>query len=166
MVCGRLKKWLGASIILHILPFLLIVLFRPDLAKQMLQEENKGGDTERSGQRDVQVIELVEAPSSETQAKKDLERFYWGIGVTVAYIPGDAVELPHIMLAERIEMVHSGYCAEAAGILPGDIIYLVNGDYIEPGNQLDGNGPAKLSLTILRNKRIVIIQLDRCKVYY
>ncbi len=165
-----MKKWLGASLILHVLPFILLGLFHTIQTEK--QEEDKGtGNSERSGNRDIQVIEMVEtASSNETKPQKDLTRFYWGIGVTVEYdriaIPGYDYFGSEFLFVEIIQSVHGGYCAEAAGIETGDIIFLINGDYIEPGNQLDGEGPSKLVLTILRNGRIVVIQLDRCKVYY
>ena len=82
--------------------------------------------------------------------------FYWGVGVEGYYASEGFF----------IGSVATGYPADLAGLGPGDTITLINGEPAGSGDGLRGDGPKKLVLTILRKGAIIIVNLERGKVYY
>lgn len=108
---------------------------------------------QQQGNEEIQQIK--EISQGEGSSSEDLP-FYWGIGITSSYQNGMAV----------VEYVASGYCAEANGIKQYDLIAKLNGLPLGDNNDIKGEGPKKLDLTILRNGSIIKISMERCKVYY
>lgn len=154
-----MTRWLGLSLLAYILPILILALLGIKTKQSQLPQQGSEQQQQQKG-HDVEIIELSES-TTEKAEKKDDRRFYWGIGVHVNYVlfgngyPGT-----------EIIAVAGGYCAEQAGIQVGDIIVKINGDYLDGNNQLDGEGPKKLVLTVLRKGSTITIITDRCKVYY
>lgn len=153
-----MTRWLGLSLLAHILPILILALL--GIKTQLPQLDQQGSEQQQQQGHEVEIIELSESTTGKAE-KKDDRRFYWGIGVHVNYVlfgngyPGT-----------EIVSVAGGYCAEQAGIQVGDIIVKINGEYLDVNNQLDGEGPKKLVLTVLRKGSTITIITDRCKVYY
>lgn len=121
-----------------------------------LVEPKSTGNKSGAG-RDVQVIEMNPAGKG---TKRESEKFYWGVG-----IGGDYAKLETGTMVYKVNTVYGGYTADAAGILPGDLIYSVNGRGLE-SEDISGDGPARLMLGIIRDNQFIMITLDRTKVYY
>lgn len=164
-----MKRYFVLSFIVHILPLIVILLVKPmtitdqqTQQEQQAQNKNKGEQNQRV---EIEVIEQVPTLGAE-EPKKELKKFYWGIGIAVdhTYMNMDGYVTP--VPVTIVEKVYAGYCAESAGILPGDKIVLVNNQYITGENDIIGNGPREMVLTIVRNDRIIQVPINRCKVYY
>jgi C-terminal processing protease CtpA/Prc len=145
-----MKRFIPVSLALH----LGVLAFVTSMEPQSLQDKVEielTGDGDKAG-RDVNVIENVQENGDEASEKKN---YYYGIGVSGYYKNG----------AYIIEQVYSGYSAESAGLRSGDMIELVNG--LSPMlEDISGNGPRELELTILRNGLQILIKTRRVKVFY
>jgi hypothetical protein len=85
------------------------------------------------------------------------KNYYWGLGITVNY---DGVNL-------NVIGVDDGYNGQLSGLLVGDMIVLVNDKPISGNNDIAGDSPKKLKLTIMRKDgNIINIFTERCKVWY
>lgn len=87
---------------------------------------------------------------------------YYGIGISVSnetiYITYQGKMYP----AYVIESAYAGYPADSLGLLPGDAVFLVNGkcrDLVL--NDIKGEGPTPVTLTIERKGRIFTVQAVR-----
>lgn len=123
------------------------------------EEGNGGGDKKLKGNAvEVEIIVPKSTPvaSSISEPKKPKKGF-WGIGILEG-----SISLPErgIFYAEEVGELYYGYPAKEAGLMVGDIIFLVNGRplTIEP---IRGDKPKHLTLTILRGGKVITIQLDR-----
>jgi hypothetical protein len=158
-----MKKSLFVSVFLHL--SLLLMATASIVAEERQQEvEEFEVELQEQAGSPMQVIELGDET---TEAAKPLDNFYWGVGIGSNHyfwdkIPGQNKALPVIEISE----VFVGYCAEAAGLQRGDLIYLINDEPIVDGNDIRGEGPGTLKLTFIRNSAKMVITIDRCKVYY
>jgi C-terminal processing protease CtpA/Prc len=141
------------SILIHSLFFL---NFISNQQEEKLSQTNYDIGTDSF---DIDVIEINESDSGEI-SKQELKAHYWGIGISSNYIPYNGT------LSCEIEYIYSGYSAESAGLQIGDIIYLINGAPIGDNNDIKGDGPRKMLLTVSRKNVIIYINIDRVKVYY
>lgn len=148
-------KYLIVSLFLHLL-LVISIGFKMNQEQQANTEGEKGGE-KQGYEIETQIIEIADGPGAE---KKELKDFFWGIGVEIRY--SEHLGYP----AHIVTSVKSGYCAESNNILEGDIIYLVNDQPLDFINDIKGDEPKKLKLTINRNGSIIIKVFNRCKVYY
>lgn len=150
-----MKKFIAASIILHLLPLLFIGPVRPT-EEQQKQTEGQGQDTQKQSTGfDVDVIEQIPGDG----IKKEPKAFYYGLGISGEYIMTTAGQV------YLIHKVYAGYNGEAAGLAEGDIIVTVNGKspVVE---DISGDGPKKLILGVVRNNILLTILTERTRVYY
>jgi C-terminal processing protease CtpA/Prc len=67
----------------------------------------------------------------------------------------------------KIAEVHEGYSAESAGLRVGDVILLIDGSKpYDNSNDIRGEEPKDMVLTIKRDGKIFEVKISRCKVYY
>lgn len=120
--------------------------------------ENKMYITEQS----VEVIELV--PAGVGGVTRELENYYWGLG----FSSNQHIEyIDHIKyLVLEVEIVYAGYCGASSGLISGDKIYLLNDERLTEANDIRGNGPSDIKLTLVRDTAKINIHATRCKVYY
>ncbi len=132
---------------------------KPEVVTVELVENTGDSEKDNQGKSDKRIVELGDSNSDETP-----KEWYWGIGIySMRYldtIPGYG----YIAVTEITEIV-SGYSADSSGLQVNDIIVLINGQPESPGNDLRGEGPKTLILTIRRKGQTVIIRVERCKVY-
>jgi hypothetical protein len=119
-------------------------------------------DTKNNKGSSVNIIEFSALADGE---KRELNNFYWGLGIScdekLILIPGYG-----IMYSVIVEVVHSGYSGESSGLQPKDVIFQLDSKLIQPENDIKGDGPSNISLTIMRNGSIITINTKRVKVYY
>lgn len=137
------------SLILHSLPLLFLLNSSLQATSIPIGGKDEGGN----GQYAVEVIE-VNKGSGEGDNQK-LEKFYYGIGVSVLYD----------VRGYLIKEVFSGYSAEEAGILKGDLITHVDGKSIGGYNDIRGEDEKIIVLTVVRNNDIMFIAVKRVKIY-
>lgn len=160
-----MKKFILVSLILHSLILLVTMTTTPEKEKPELFEvtmaQGTKGQEKKSQPKDAaDIIAMTPGPGE----KKELKNFYWGLGFTSAeYV--DYVDHVQYLIVE-VNYPYEGYAGWEAGLLPGDKIYLVNGERISGTNDIRGDGPTDITLTILRGSANIIIHTKRCKVYY
>lgn len=157
-----MKKSLFASLMFHLS---LVALVTVSVVAEERQEEEKFEIELQEAQtgEEINVIELGDIGSEDL---KPLDNFYWGLGFGSQHymydkIPGQLGALPVIEVTE----IFKGYCGESV-LQKNDLIYLINDMPLVTGNDIRGEGPAKLKLTILRNGGKIVLNVERCKVYY
>lgn len=156
-----MKRYYLASLFLHVLFFVTATLHHIPEKKQEPVEVTLGESgndkkgTDRPGQSNV-IIPLAGIG----EASAELHNFYWGIGISSVEYYKD--NMPVIEINE----VALGYSAYDAGLQVGDIIVNIDGHSISEGNDIRGDGPKRLSLTIIRKWVTLLINLERVKVYY
>lgn len=126
-------------------------------------KENKAGDKQGADKIYNDIIELGESGDK----KLDEDKFYWGIGIRIDYAVVDIYGSP--FFGYKITDLYQGYCGEQAGIRINDFIYLVNGvklDLVGEDQDIKGDKPKTLLLTVFRNNVIINVKVDRCKIYY
>jgi C-terminal processing protease CtpA/Prc len=144
----------------------MIQMSRSEQQRQQQQAKEQG--QHKKGHERIEVIEIVDTIVTEaTKPKPEKKNFYWGIGITsyeeMKEIPGQFGKIPTRELTE----VFKGYAADEAGLVVGDTIFLINGNYIPDDDGLRGDGPRKMLLTVYRKNGITIrVPIERCKVYY
>lgn len=119
------------------------------------------GDQEKKneGNGSKRIVELGDGDSDETP-----KEFYWGVGIySMRYL--DTIPGFGYIAVTEITGIVSGYSADSSGLQVNDIIVLINGEPESPGNDLRGDGPKTLILTIRRKGQTIIIKTERCKVY-
>lgn len=156
----NLKTGISASLFLHSL--LIIPLLFAAVTVETEQGEIPATEvelTEAAGQEEkIVVLEKGDEPSE----NKVENNFYYGIGVQVSEFYSQF----HGRNVKVVSDVYSGYSAEEAGILVHDVILAVNGKEFGDVYDIKGSSPGRISLTIFRNETIIVINLDRVKVYY
>lgn len=155
-----MKKYYGISILIHSIPLVFILL--SIIFKPIEKEKEKQKQEQTLIEFNPVVIEQSQEKS--TEPIKEHKNFYWGLGFVQDLNFVKVYGLP--TYGYTVTQVYSGYCGETAGLSVGDYIYLVNGAVVSDGNDIRGDGPKKLILTILRNGGTVLLTIDRCKVYY
>lgn len=157
-----MKKYFLLSLLLH-LSLVLAISFKMQQEEKQQQTEQgqEGSESDKKGQDvGIEIIEISDTVNTEDQKKKELKNFYWGIGITSSHTfsgPSEYVEVVDVA---------SGYSAESAGLQRGDIIMEIDGLPISNINDIRGDKPRKMLLTINRKGVIVRIQIERVKVYY
>lgn len=102
-----------------------------------------------------QIVEIVPGGIAEEKERAH----YWGIGINIDN------ENYKGNLAYIVTQVHSGYTAEFV-LQPKDVIILLDDQPISFTNEIRGEGPRRMKLTIIRNGSIIYVYIERCKVYY
>ncbi len=157
-----MKRYLSLSIFIHCLFFSLFFLKQELIRQEQQQEQGSAGEKESGADFSVEVIEIADdADESSKQEKKD---FYWGIGIGSDFAFIDIYGVTTYCYS--VDKLYAGYSAETDGVLVGDYIYLINDKPIGGTNDLKGDGPKKMKLTIIRNGSKVIVYTERCKVWY
>lgn len=158
-----MKKYLAASLILHSCLFLTAMIKNePTIPEkfEITMQEASGGKGQNPDKQE-HVVEINDAGIGNESLP---EHFYWGLGFNsteyISYI--DHIEY----LVVEVDIVYESYCAKAAGLRSGDKIILVNNAKISSHNDIRGDGPTEISLTILRGDVKIEIHTNRCKVYY
>lgn len=155
-----MKRYFLISLLLH---SLILIPLVPKLLQEEQAEEAKGKGNTGNGES---VMEIIEFNPVYSDIVKPLNNFYWGLSLScdegMIYIPGYGDMLSVIVL-----IVHDGYSVESAGLQPGDMIFEINNKSIDYTNDIKGDGPANILLTILKiDGRIIKITVPRVKVYY
>lgn len=158
-----MKKSLFASLMLHLS---LVALVTVSVVAEERQEEEKFEIELQESQQSEAQINVIELGDVSSEDLKPLDNFYWGLGFGSQHymydkIPGQLGALPVIEVTE----IFKGYCGESV-LQKNDLIYLINDMPLVTGNDIRGEGPAKLKLTILRNGGKIVLNVERCKVYY
>lgn len=156
-----MKRYYFLSLLIHSL-FLLTLLHKAKILQEKSGMANTTGPNANGSESVMEIIEI--SPIGDT--KQEFKNFYYGLGITcdeyLLNIP-DYGMTPTLL----IRTVHSGYSAESSGLQAGDVIYLVNGQPVGDGNDVKGDEPKDLALTILKKDgRIIVINIKRVKVYY
>lgn len=125
-----------------------------------VQENRPKTSSKNSKNEDIKILGDSNGPKA--------TNFYWGIGIMGperenSLIP-DYFGTP--IRTCVIYVVFEGYGAYLGGVLPDDIIYEINGQPITAENDLRGDGPKQLNLTILRKNAKIHLTVNRTKVYY
>lgn len=146
-----MKRFISLSLALHLAALFYVAGMEPKPLQDKIEIEVTEGNKQTG--KDVQVIENVQDEVDATPKEKT--SYYYGIGVSGYYSQG----------VYHIEKVYSGYSAESALLKPGDVVILVNG--VSPMlEDISGDSPKELWLTILRNGQQILIKTRRVKVYY
>lgn len=152
-----MKKWLLLSIFIHTI-FLSFFYVKSELP------QNEKLKTEQQVEFINNNPKVIEIDNNSTKLNNKVINYYWGLGFTANF---DEVEyLGTKVNAYTIIYFDSGYCGENSGLILGDKVYLVNGELISETNDIKGDEPKKLLLTLERNGRTIVIQTDRCKIWY
>lgn len=159
-----MKKYIVLSAVLH----LSVLLISVRHGKLSFDQKGKGNGTNRYGgvtinkevipkNKESTEVEVIEKhPEIRIKRKKNKKvdkdcpsHWYGGIGIETVYRG-----------KELIDIVHSGYPADLAGLLPGDEIVSVEGNYIP--------GPPETtdSILIRRNGKSKVYTITRGKICY
>lgn len=145
-----MKKFLFTSLILHLLPIFFLL---PKIDTRPIPEKTQVGS---------ELVEIeIPVEKEEGDGEAPQRKFYWGIGIMTT----DVYHLEYGFIIKVVN-VYKGYSAMDAGLLVDDLIVLVDGKPITQNNDIKGDGPHSLSLTILRKDDMIKINLSRVKVYY
>lgn len=146
-----MKRFIPISLALHLAALFYVAGMEPKPLQDKIEIEVT--ESHNNPGRDVQVIENIQDEGDATPKEKT--SYYYGIGVSGYYSQG----------VYHIEKVYSGYSAESALLLAGDVVKLVNG--VSPMlEDISGDGPKELWLTVLRNGQQILIKTRRVKVWY
>lgn len=152
-----MKKFLLISLLLHS-TFLLVKQQEAQQEVEISFETSSG--TQKEGQAEQEQKKII--PKSDGDGESQVNKnYFWGIGISV-------VEYYNMEMGKwviEVKEVHTGYSAEEVGIMAGDLITSINGKGTEV-EEIIGDGPATIRLTIFRNGAIIVKTLDRVKVYY
>lgn len=154
-----MNKYLVISLLIHTVSFVLITFnfnFKEKKEEKQQQKQN--------GMFSVEIITPKDSNSDSSVPIKKPKNFFWGLGISVN--PEVRTILGVDFFGYEITKVYEGYCAEDAGILVGDYVYLINNEILGTDNDIKGEKPKKLRLTIERNRIIININTERCKIYY
>lgn len=149
-----MKKFILFSLFLHALPF----LFLGSNANNEAQEPQHSIPEKM----EIEVIpkaDRIKTIGENGESQENL-RYYWGLGMT-----SNDYKMGGYFIHEITE-INTGYNAELAGLQLGDKIFLINGEKIGSENQIRGDAPKDLLLTIYRNGAIISVKTKRGKVYY
>lgn len=156
----RTNKYIAFSTIVHGI-LLLLVFFNFTFNEK---QSNKNEDTPKI-ETGITEIEIIDLGDSQEKTTINPESYFWGIGIdtteTFTNFPGQGE-----IVVIHVTNVKHGYSAEQYGILSGDDIILLDGKPIFGENDIKGDEPKNLSLTIIRNGNTIVINLPRVKVYY
>ena len=148
------------SLIIHGL-FVLFMIHDSVKEKPKQEEQAK----QNKGQYELQIEVLIPNTSgSEAKIIKKKKDFYWGIGISPDYEFRDMFGAE--VFGYVVGKVYEGYCAYDAGVQVGDFIYLIDGQAMTEKNDIRGDGPRRMLLTIIRKNVTINLTVDRCKVYY
>ncbi len=155
-----MKRYFLLSLLLH---SIILIPLVPKLLQEEQAEQAQGKSNTGNGEF---IPEIIEFSVVSGDTVKPLNNYYWGLGLScdegIRYIPGYGQ-----MFSVIIQIAHSGYSGESAGLQPGDVIFEINNKPIDYTNDLKGDGPANLLLTIMkRDGSIIKKTVPRVKVYY
>lgn len=151
-------KYFLHSFLIHFLIFtLLFVNINNDTPQPEIVQKNTLKNVP------IEIIETTDL--EEGTIKKQLENYYWGIGIETIQKFEQISSFGGLNVLEVIS-VKKGYSAFDANILVNDKILLLDGYPMNEENNIKGDGPKILYLTILRNNIIINILVKRVKVYY
>lgn len=125
--------------------------------------ENKGGnsDSDKNGKYEKGGKSIKELGDN---AIEEAKNFYWGLGFYSADYIDTFPGYGPMRSVEVLEFV-SEYCGAHSGLHLHDVIFLINGQPRTDSNDIKGNEPKTLELTLSRNHSIMVITVKRCKVY-
>lgn len=155
---GLMKKSFLVSLIIHGL-VVFAFLFKSNTPDPKKKEEPQLA----SSSYEIEIIEINDFGTQDTEDKK--KNFYWGIGINQDFnnlLNINGVDTYGVMVLKVVP----GYTGERDGILVGDFVIAVNGKAWSIANDIKGEGPLKLVLTVYRNGVIIDIETARCKVYF
>lgn len=146
-----------ASLIVHAAVALTAYYYTPELNKKKEKIEVTLEDKGPKGANLPRNVIQMGIGDKKNDKPKD---YYWGIGISYDW----RTEANEPM---RVGYIYQGYSADLAGLESGDIILAVDGRPPNNGdNDIKGNGPKMLVLTIKRGDRIFDVNVPRVKVYY
>lgn len=151
-----MTKYIFISTLIHVL--VLSSLFI-NISEEQVVINNNTNDNKVAN---VQIIEINENEGNNTPTP---ENFYWGIGIDSSIQFQNII--PYGLIPTVIvNSVKKGYSAYDSNLQVDDKIILVNGKIISGVNDIRGDAPKKLILTIIRNNYTIKIAVNRVKVYY
>ena len=98
-------------------------------------------------------------PKGKGDSRKKSRGFYWGLGFDPTYVDVRSNEV-------KVKKIDETYCGFDSGLRNGDIIEAIDAQPISHINDIRGDGPRKMILNVIRNDKRMLIQTERCKVYY
>lgn len=157
-----MKKFIIISLLLHstFLLFNPIEQTEPTVYEIEMVDNDSNSGTEKTDKKES-VTKILEVGGEGDKVSTD---HYYGVGI---YSQEHLQEIPGYGIIQVVEItdVVIGYCGEEAGLRVGDMIVLVNGIEQSPENNIKGDGPKLLNLSIFRNGVTILISINRCKVY-
>ncbi len=157
-----MNKYLLSSFIIHLLfLFPLFLLNNNKINNDSFDNGNGINESQKINSTDVEIIEINEGEGKQVVP----ENFYWGIGI------GSSATFENIspyglVLVIIVTSIKKGYSAYDSDLQIGDKIILVNNNVISNQNDIKGDSPKSLILTLIRNNSIINIAIDRVKVYF
>lgn len=172
-------KYLTLSLIGHAIFLALILLGaagkqgNSDKAGKAGKGGNPGDNKtilEKDKRVEVVMVDMVKgpkkaAPKKKKVKKKQADSGYYGIGVNVVYGILDSSTMINyngaVYVGMTITNVPYGNPAWEAGLLPGDVLFMVDGGPLTDANELVGKGPADLVVGVSREGRIFFVNVRR-----
>lgn len=183
----RDAKYIGLSVFLHILFFILVSIFSG--GGQGNGKKGSGGEGDKKGTgnspfkdqdgrdilpKEITEVTIIEDPQKGKGKKLKLKKKkipkkkehsktgFWGVGIYLNYANVDKVIYNgQEYLAVGIAQVIYGNPAYLSGLKAGDMIFMVNGLQYGPGNDIRGNEPKDLEIGIKRGNEIIFINIRR-----
>ena len=152
-----MKKYIILSLAIHLA--LVFFSFKASKAQDEAKQEEK--KNQAFYPKEERIIEIVDQVTTEATKPEPKKEFYWGIGI---YSVSNTTSTGAVML--RVTSVVSGYAAETAGIRIDDIIISIDDQDMTETNNIRGDKPRRMVLTVVRNGATIRITLERTKVYF
>lgn len=149
-----MKRYFFLSLFTHIAFFILALSSTgslPDKSERRKDDTNYGVNVIERNKKDLSYQMDIDVKGDFKKKKEDdkkCEKFYGGIGIEEDFY------------SNKVTKVYVGYPAEAAGILVGDLIESVSGEFIrgEPGTSIQ--------LRITRGDKSFVITITRQEICY
>jgi C-terminal processing protease CtpA/Prc len=120
----------------------------------------KNSSDKGNNKKKAEII-LSKTTTKSHKTKQKFKDGFWGIGVEIWNFEKKPVMYNgKIIYGEEITQVFDDYPAARVGLKSGDVILLVDGEDANI-NQVKGDGPKIMILTICRNGKIFNIQIER-----
>lgn len=161
-----IRRYLFLSFVIHFAALAIWVKAHPQSSNQAPESSSNQKQQRATKKREFpgSIIDIVPQYNQGLKPKKELKNFFWGIGVTCNQL---FEHYPNgLFWVIKVNIVHQGYSAEEAGLVPGDEIYLIDNKPITVENEIAGKQPRKMVLTILRGNSTLIKSVERVKVYF
>jgi membrane-associated protease RseP (regulator of RpoE activity) len=156
------KIGLGISILLHSLLILSLMLHKKKIPQAKSDPPSVTMEI-GSPPPPSHIVAPNDLPSPVSKPLK--KKGYYGIGVYVSSTLEAIVCDTTDYVGMKITLPVTGYPAEQAGIVSGDIILAVNGNPVSNTNDVVGKDESEVTLTLCHNGMIKYLNLKRTFIY-